>query len=432
MKRIAAVVACLASLSSVAAEAPKNIIMIVSDGMGPAYTSAYRYYADTNIDDGIDETVFDRHLVGMASTYPAAESGLVTDSAAGATALSAAVKTYNGAIALDVDKQPVLTVLNYAREKGMKTGIAVTSQIVHATPAAYVAHNVSRRNYNDIADSFFDDRINGKFKLDVMLGGGTQYFDRKDRNLVDGFKQAGYQYTTDIDELTSLPTDAPILGLFGETGMAPALDDVPGRLKIMAENATKRLANDNGYFLLIEASQVDWAGHANDIASAMAEMHDLAITMEWLETYVQQHPDTLVVLTADHSTGGLTIAANGEYKWDPQWITSMKGSLRALSENFSASQDRVSLVESYFGFELNDEEKDHVAEIEATAPRDIYDELKEIIDERTNTGWTTSGHTGVDVQIFALGKGAEHFSGHLDNTDIARRIFTLLGNKNYQ
>ena len=103
-----------------------------------------------------------------------------------------------------------------------------------------------------------------------------------------------------------MPENTPVLGLFADDGLPWALDDTnKHRLSVMTKAATKQLENDNGYFLLIEASQIDWAGHSNDIASAMAEMADLAKTVEYLEHYVKNNPDTLVVITADHSTGVL-------------------------------------------------------------------------------------------------------------------------------
>ena len=127
---------------------PKNIIMVIADGMGPAYTTAYRYFNDNPATELIEETIFDRLFIGTSSTYPASTSGLVTDSAASATALASGVKSYNGAIGLDVNKKRVQTVLEFAKIQGKKTGIVVTSQINHATPAAYLAHNESRQNYN--------------------------------------------------------------------------------------------------------------------------------------------------------------------------------------------------------------------------------------------------------------------------------------------
>ena len=165
--------------TSLAENTPKNIIMVVGDGMGPAYTSAYRYYNDDPSTPEIEQTVFDRNFIGSSSTYPDPESGYITDSAASATALSTGIKTYNNAIGLDINRQPIETVLEYAKQTGKKTGVVVTVQINHATPASYLAHNTHRYNYNAIADSYIDDGI----KADLYLGGGWEYFIRKDRNL---------------------------------------------------------------------------------------------------------------------------------------------------------------------------------------------------------------------------------------------------------
>ncbi|MFQ3206236.1 MAG: alkaline phosphatase [Glaciecola sp.] len=408
---------------------PKNIIMVIADGMGPAYTTAYRLYKDDPNTPMVELTAFDPFLVGMAQTYPAQVSGYVTDSAASATALAAGVKTYNGAIGLDVAKQQLESVLHRAKKQGKRTGVAVTSQIVHATPAAYVAHNESRNNYNEIADSFLDDRINGKNVVDVMLGGGWNYFIRDDRNLVDEFTSLGYQYADSYTSLLALPKGKPTLGLFADKGLSKALDDTnPHRLSVLTESAISHLENANGYFLLVEASQVDWAGHANDISSAMGEMEDLEQTMKLLKTYVDMNPDTLVVLTADHSTGGLTIGADGDYRWSPEFIQNMKASVTVMSEKITGEEDMAVYVEDMFAFALNDDEKNLISGISSDMePREREAVLKSMLDKRTNTGWTTSGHTGIDVEVYAFGAGAKAFAGNLDNTDIAKKIFELLG-----
>lgn len=409
---------------------PKNIIMIVGDGMGPAYTTAYRMYADDPNTPEVEKTVFDRLLVGMASTHPDMDTGYVTDSAAGATALSTGVKTYNGAIGVDTNKKPVQTVLELAKIQGRKTGVAVTSQVNHATPASFGAHNESRQNYDQIADSYFDNKTNGQFVFDVMLGGGWKYFIREDRNLVEQFKTAGYQYVDELTQLDSVKVGTPLLGLFADSGLPWALDSVNQmRLPLLAKAAIRQLENDQGYFLLIEASQVDWAGHGNDIGSAMAEMHDLALTLEWLEQYLVKNPDTLMVLTADHSTGGLSIGANDIYSWNPSWLKNLKASPAEIGAQLISAKDRGALANELLGFELTKEEIASLNVIESDRPRTFQKAIANILDSRSNTGWTTSGHTGVDVQVFAKGLGSEHFRGHLDNTDIAQTIFKLLRNK---
>jgi alkaline phosphatase len=188
------------SVASNSLSKPKNIIMIVGDGMGPAYTTAYRYFNDDPATVEIEQSIFDKHYVGSSSTYPAKVSVYITDSAAAATALATGVKTYNDAISVDTNKKPLLTVLEWAKQQGKKTGVVVTSQINHATPASYLSHNENRNNYNAIADSYIDNGI----KADVYLGGGWKYFIREDRNLVNEFKAAGFQYIDDYKQLSTL------------------------------------------------------------------------------------------------------------------------------------------------------------------------------------------------------------------------------------
>lgn len=406
---------------------PKNIIMVVGDGMGPAFISAYRMYVDDPATLKVEPTVFDRLLVGMASTHPDATTGYVTDSAAGATALSTGHKTYNGAIAVDTNEQDLLTVLEQAKILGLRTGIAVTSQINHATPAGFSSHNKSRHNYDQIADSYFDNKIAGQFVLDVMLGGGWKFFLREDRDLVAEFKQAGYQYVDKLENLDLLTLDKPTLGLFADKGLPWALDSVnKSRLPILTKTAVKQLENPKGFFLLVEASQIDWAGHANDIAAAMTEMHDLAITIEWLEQYAKNRGDTLVVITADHSTGGLTIGAKGEYNWFPTYLKQIQSSPEVMAKKLLDLKNRRALAEKLLGFELTNDE---VASLDIpNTAKSMHKTLNSFIDHRTKTGWTTTGHTGVDVPVFAIGPGYQHFIGYSDNTDIGQKLFNLLPN----
>jgi len=425
---------------------PKNIIMIVGDGMGPAYTTAYRYFKDDPSTPKVENTVFDRHLVGMSSTYPDTHHNYVTDSAASATALSSATKTYNGAVAVDMEKHDVETVLERAKTLGMKTGVVVTSQINHATPASYLSHNEYRYNYDEIADSYLDNGV----KADVYLGGGWSFFIREDRNLVEEFEDKGFNYIDNYELLDSVSTDKPLIGLFGDKGLPWALDDTnKHRLAALTKTATKHLENDNGYFLLIEGSQIDWAGHANDIASAMGEMDDLAKTLEYLETYVQDNPDTLVVITADHSTGGFTLGVDGVYEWDPEVLRTMTQTPNAIANKLESDDITKELANSLFNFELTNEELIQLVNIKSdtlkniqiaaitnekeakklSVNKELYKTIKKIIDTRTYTGWTSSGHTASDVPVFAMGNNKALFNGFQDNTDIAKKIFALLESK---
>ena len=188
--------------------------------------------------------------------------------------MSAGIKTYNAAIAVDNDKAEVKTVLEQA--KGKSTGLVATSEITHATPAAFGAHDISRKNMDAIANDYFDEKIKGKHKVDVMLGGGVKNFVRKDRNLTEEFKKSGYSYVTDRDQLLNDKNDQ-ILGLFAPGGLDKMIDrnEKTPSLEEMTNAAIERLnKNKNGFFLMVEGSQIDWAGHDNDIVGAMSEMED--------------------------------------------------------------------------------------------------------------------------------------------------------------
>lgn len=430
LSRLAAALTISAlSLPVLADQAPKNIIFLIGDGMGPAYTSAYRYFADSGNKPGAASTVFDELLTGMASTYPDDDTW-VTDSAASATALATGVKTYNGAVGIDAGHNELPSLISKARELGYTTGLIATSQINHATPASFVAHDESRRNYDAIADDFLG--ADGQSPVaDLLLGGGTKYFVRPDRNLVSEFRAQGYQYLTRLDKLDELTL--PSIGLFAPKGLTPALgSEYPKRLTMMTQAALSQLPNqDKPFVLMIEASQIDWCGHANDIACAMAEMDDFAAALEQVKAYVDARGDTLMVATADHSTGGLTLGKHGVYQWQGHKLKSVKQMPDEIAmELQDAPEELASIMLELTGIALSD------VQIQAfeRALKDREDDntemvanlVKQVIDEATFTGWTTSGHDAVDVQIFAHGPGADNFGGFMDNTEIGKRLLSLL------
>lgn len=406
--------------------APKNVIYMIGDGMGPAFTTAYRYYKDDPTTKEIETTVFDTMLKGMAHTYPD-DHTYVTDSAAGATALSSGHKSYNGAIAVDTAKKPVKTMLEIAKEQGMTTALVATSQINHATPASFAAHNESRRNYDDIANDYIDNKIAGKLPVDLMLGGGTQYFIRDDRNLVDEFKQAGYQYGDDIKNLGQI-TQVPAIGLYAPKGLPFALDENPTRLKQLTAKAFDLLdgQNDKGFFVMIEGSQIDWCGHANDIACAMAEMDDFAKSIETAKAYVDNNPDTILVITADHSTGGLTIGAHGQYKWETDIIKGVKATAGTLTNLLMESDNLKTVWQANTSIEFTAENEIKIKQAKAMGEKTLNLAVKSIINDLSFTGWTTGGHTASDVQVFAYGKNSDDFVGSQNNTDIAKKLIAYI------
>lgn len=423
MKFKLSLLALLCSASSVMAEsAPKNIIYMIGDGMGPAYTTAYRYFKDDPNTKVVDPTVFDTILRGMAHTYPD-DHTYVTDSAAGATALSSGRKSYNGAIAVDTDKKPVKTMLEIAKERGMTTALVATSQINHATPASFAAHNESRRNYDEIANDYIDNKIAGKLPVDLMLGGGTKYYVRDDRNLVEEFKSAGYQYSDDFAALNEIK-QIPALGLFAEVGLPFALDENPTRLTQMTSKALDLLdgQNDKGFFVMIEGSQIDWCGHANDIACAMGEMDDFAKSIEQAKAYVDKNPDTLLVITADHSTGGLTLGAHGQYKWETEVVKGVKATAGTITDELQKTDDLKSVWQRYTNIEFTEENSIKLEQAKKMGDKALLLAVKDIINHASFTGWTTGGHTAIDVQVFAYGQRAKDFYGSQNNTEDRKSV----------
>ena len=430
------------SITAVAALEPRpNIIFLVGDGMGTAYTSAYRLYQDELTTPELETTIFDEMLVGMSSTYPDDHS-LVTDSAAAATALASGVKTFNGAIGVNSQRSPVPSILDKAKELGYLTGIAVTCQVNHATPAAFVAHADSRHSYDGIANQYVDLRINGKPKVDLILGGGQEYFIRKDRNLIKEFEALGYRYEDDFKKLASIKK-LPAIGLFAAIGMEPALgSQYPLRLADMTEKAlsllqpsTPKNQSAKPFFLMLEASQIDWCGHANDIACAMGEMRDMAATMKIIKAFIDKNPNTIFVATADHSTGGLSLGTKGQYQWNAIVVRNVKATAPQIARKLLASKNNWKIEwQSLTQIKLADDEQKTLDTFITQADEkngemivaQVTTQVLAYIDKYSSTGWTTKGHTGEDVQIFSYGKGHTTFSGAMDNTDIAKKLMAYL------
>jgi len=242
--------------------------------------------------------------IGLHKSHAA--DALVTDSAAGATAFACGQKTYNGAIAVDVDTLPIPTILEEAESKNIATGLVSTSTIVHATPASFIAHNEYRRNYEEIAADFL------KTDIDLFIGGGARYFNNRsdDRNLLDELRNKGYQvgdyFNDDLDSI-QIQDDRNFAFLTSLDDPIPAAQgrDYLQNAAMMAIEALDK--KDNGFFIMIEGSQIDWGGHANDADYIISEMIDFDNTIGAVLDWADKDGETLVVVTADHETGGFAI-----------------------------------------------------------------------------------------------------------------------------
>lgn len=281
-------------------DTPKNIIFMVGDGMGINYVSASVL--------SMKEDQFTRFTTTGFSVTCSADA-LITDSAAGATAFAIGERTNNGMISMLPDKSTLKTVVESAEEKGMATGIISTSSITHATPACFYAHVESRKMEYEIAEFLVNSGV------EVAIGGGTQFFlpagkggeRTDDKNIVAEMKEKGYEYFDDVKELKEYSGDKNILSLLAPKGVEKALERnyTLGELTSVAINQLEK--SDNGFFLMIEGSQIDWAGHANDQEYALGEVKDFNTAIKAVLDFAEKDGNTLVIVTADHETGGMSI-----------------------------------------------------------------------------------------------------------------------------
>ena len=293
MKRtlLAASVALLSTAAVADDHQKPNIIYVIGDGMGFEFISAYRYAMSDLETKNIAPTQFDEVLTGAATTYPEDDTW-VTDSAAGATALATGEKSYNGAIGMDNDKTSLKTVMEYAKNSGYMTGSVSTSQVNHATPASFFSHHPSRYEYNEIADLMAQQYIKNEASYDVLLGGGQQYFVREDKDWVSLLEQHGLQVIQDMQMLDQVE-QPPVMGLFAPKGLPHAIDEGKDSLARMTSTALRLLsAEDKPFALMIEGSQIDWCGHANDIACAVHEMDSLNKALEVVDAFIKNNPNT--------------------------------------------------------------------------------------------------------------------------------------------
>jgi alkaline phosphatase len=280
---------------------PKRIIFLIGDGMGLSQVTA-SLYAQKN------KSVFEQFpFTGLITTHSA--SDLVTDSGAGGTALACGCKTYNGAIGLDAHKKRCTSLLEIADSLGLATGIAVNCSVTHATPASFVAHASSRKEMEFIATWYIDNSI------DYIVGGGEKYFQNRttlpERNLLEELRSQNYFISLNAhDSLPPVPDpNRPFLWLNAKDDPPSALEGrsyLPEAVKRGCTYLYQRGA-EKGFFLMVEGSQIDWAGHGNDGTRLLAEMLDFEKTVEAALQFAQQDGETLVVVTADHETGGLGI-----------------------------------------------------------------------------------------------------------------------------
>ncbi|KIL42680.1 alkaline phosphatase [Jeotgalibacillus soli] len=386
--------------------AVKNVILMIPDGFSSSQAAAYRWFKGEN-------SIMDMHLVGMMKTYSA--NTAVTDSAAAGTAMATGEKTNNGMISMSPNGKEFKTILEESKENGKAAGLVVTSAITHATPAAFGSHVASRSDQEKIAPQLIEQDI------DVLFGGGARYFSE---SMMKGAAGKGYTIIKSRDALKKSGEMDKVIGLFTEEALATALERSRKNQPSLAEMTSSAIEiltqNKDGFFLMVEGSQIDWAGHANDAAWSMHEIKDFEGAVKAALNFAEQDKQTLVVIAGDHETGGMTVGSNDQYDVNMDVIRNVIATGDKMAEELSNDRSNArEVVEKNTTLKITDKQEQLIKEAtEENLPMTI----NRIISDKALIGWTTSVHTGVDVPVYAYGPKYEKFAGLINNTDIAHKL----------
>lgn len=460
MKKISFFLLCsLISVWTYAQEA-KYVFFFIGDGMGVNQVQGTELYLG-ELDGKIGLTPLDFTEFPYAttsSTYSATNG--VTDSAAGGTALATGTKTKNGTIGMEQDQQtPIASIAMRAKEKGCRVGIATSVSIDHATPAAFYAHNPNRKNYYQIGKDLFTagfDFYAGSDFLDPDNHGQGE-------SLYTLASQYGYTLARGYEDFMAKNEQADKLILLQtEKASATYRDAIPYAidrregdlcLSDITSAAIRFLSKDlsKGFFLMVEGGKIDWACHSNDAATAFREVVDLNESIRQALQFYENHPDeTLIVISADHETGGLVLGT-GAYALNLQALqyqrvsetafTSILNSLRRQTGNHVTWEQARQALADNFGFwnelKLTEQQAKRLEEVycrtftgsdvemeksEYAQDEPLAAEAVRIINEIAMVGWVSGGHSAGYVPVFAIGAGADHFQGRMDNVEIPARI----------
>lgn len=416
----------------------QNVIFMVTDGMGPASLSLARSFKQHRDNLPIDDILaLDKLFIGSSRTR--SNSSLVTDSAAGATAFSCGIKAYNGAIGVDPEKRPCGTILEALKLQGWHTGLVVTTRITDATPAAFSAHVDDRSQEDQIAEFQLGEYVLGR-QVDLILGGGRCHFlptsaggCRADtRNLIEQAKRDNWTYVGERSEFDALEggenVQLPLLGLLASTDIPYDIDRDPKKYPSLAEQVKTALTalskatedSEHGFFLLIEGSRIDHAGHHNDPAAQVREVLAYDEALKEVTKFIDASDvDTVAISTSDHETGGLVTsrqvsAAYPDYLWYPQVLLDSSHSGEYLARKLVLARTADSYDQSSFSeyvtktivekdmgiLDYTEKEIETLCKLAESTEQVLYF-LNNMISIRSRTGWTTHGHSAVDVNIYA-------------------------------
>ncbi|KAJ2142665.1 vacuolar alkaline phosphatase, partial [Coemansia sp. RSA 678] len=438
----------------------RNVILMVSDGFGPASETMARNFVQQvrGLPVGY-QSPLDEILVGSSRTR--SSDSLVTDSAAGATAFSCRMKSYNGAIGVDPERMPCGTVLEAAKlQRNMATGLVVTSRITHATPGAFSAH-VTHRDMEDLIAEYQIGNYSLGPMVDLMFGGGRCHFEagphvnscRTDaRDLLSDARANGFHTLDSRSDFDALDANSaqslPLLGTFAASHMDYEIDRDPKQQPSLAEMTNKALGilsaatknTNSGFFLMVEGSRIDMAAHTNDPAAHVREIVAYWDAISAVRAYVDAHPDTVLISVSDHETGGFSVAKQlgpeyPEYLWNPFALEPVKHSIeyvssKLLGQTTDSAKQYEFVRDTVFPKWMGIKDASH-EEILAVAQEADSVQLRQLlstaISDRAQLGWATHGHSAVDVNLYAYGKDAHLLRGNHENTDIGDFIVQALG-----
>lgn len=466
IRRHVAVLLVIFLVSTVWAQQAKYVFYFIGDGMGVNQVNGTEMYlAEQEGRIGVKPLLFTTFPAGtMATTFSATNS--VTDSSAAGTALATGEKTYNGAVSMDDDKNVLSTVAERAKKAGRKVGIATSVSVDHATPAAFYAHQPNRSRYYEIALDL------PKAGFDFYAGSGflkpTTTADKKEApNVFPIIEEAGYTIARGLDEYKEKAADAKKMILIQKEGAEPsclpyAIDHEEGDLTLpeITESAVSFLSKGNkkGFFLMVEGGKIDWACHSNDPVTVFEEVIDLDNAVRVAYEFYKKHPkETLIVVTADHETDGMGLGI-GKYELHLKSLLNQKQSQDLLSKAITdlrkdkagkASWNEIKdLLTEKMGFwkelpltweqekMLRDEYEQSFVKNKVVFEESLYARTeplaaaaRKVMSQIAMVGWTSSSHTAGYVPVFAIGAGADLFTGKMDNTEIPKRIAKAAGYK---
>lgn len=464
MKRLSYLLLFVLLAVAVQAQQAKYVFYFIGDGMGINQVNGTEMYLaeQENGRIGIAPLCFASFpYAGYATTFSATNS--VTDSAAAGTALATGNKTYNGAIGVNKEQEPVESVAVQAKKAGKKVGVTTSVSIDHATPAAFYAHQKSRSMYYEIALDL------PKANFDFYAGSGflkphTTYDKQQAPEIYPIFAEAGYTLVRGVDEYQAQKGGAQKMIMIQKEGakadcLPYAIDRKAGdlTLKEITESAVDFLMKDNkkGFFLMVEGGKIDWACHGNDPATTFQEVIDMDEAVKVAYEFYKKHPkETLIVVTADHETGGMGLGTskyelhlrNLQYQKYSQDLLSREITNLRRQRKIFTWEEMKEVLGNLMGFWkevpvnweqekiLRDTFENSFVKNNVPFEESLYSKTeplaaaaKKVMSQIAMVGWTTGNHSAGYVPVFAIGAGAKAFAGKMDNTEIPQRIAKVAG-----